>query len=248
MIQVAGAILAIVISLCWYLPGIKAQGENKVLTRKDYIRTAFMYGFLFTCLLIIITEITWDGIVKRTPLSGLSKDIISDFLRAALLEELFKFLGFKLAKKKLGLTRKTDYIMIAGLMGLVYGIVEKAVQGNLVAIVMGLLIPLHIMWQFNQGGHYYEYERQKEAGNAALARKEWMMAIILPFILHGLWDSGLDISSYFINLEPIGFQILGFLIFVLLLILGAIYSVKTLKKVKSVAKDSYLPNQENYTV
>ena len=38
------------ISLAWYLPAIKAQGNNQVLTRKDYLVIALKYGFAFTCL------------------------------------------------------------------------------------------------------------------------------------------------------------------------------------------------------
>ena len=79
MIGLIGAVLAIGISLLWYLPGIRAQGENRVLTRKDYWRSAGVYGFCFTSLLIIVTEILWDSIADRVGLSGLARDIIADF-------------------------------------------------------------------------------------------------------------------------------------------------------------------------
>lgn len=49
MIGIIGLLLSLVISLCWYLPCVRAQGENRVLDRKDYIRTALVYGQLFTC-------------------------------------------------------------------------------------------------------------------------------------------------------------------------------------------------------
>ena len=111
LIALAGTALAIVISLLWYLPGIRAQGNNRLLARKDYLKTAFFHGFCYTCLLIIITEIIWDGIADRMGITGLARDILSDFLRAALLEETFKFTGFLLAKRSLQLTRKIDYFM-----------------------------------------------------------------------------------------------------------------------------------------
>ena len=50
MIGLIGAILAVIISLCWYLPAVRAQGENRVLTKKDYWKTAAVYGFCYTCL------------------------------------------------------------------------------------------------------------------------------------------------------------------------------------------------------
>ena len=120
MLGLVGAILAVVISLCWYLPGIRAQGKNRVLTKKDYWKTAGVFGFCYTSILIIVTEILWDGIASRAGLSGFKRELLSDFLRAALLEEFFKFTGFLLAKRALKLWRKIDYIMIAGLIGLEY--------------------------------------------------------------------------------------------------------------------------------
>ena len=161
MLGLIGAVLAVGISLCWYLPGIRAQGANRVLKRNDYWRTAGVYGFCYTCLLIIVTEILWDVVADRIGLTGLKRDILADFFRAALLEEFFKFTGFLLAKRSLKLRRKIDYIMIAGLIGLMYGVVEKAVLGNIAGVVVGLAIPMHITWQFNQGGHWFEYEEAK---------------------------------------------------------------------------------------
>lgn len=64
--------IAIAVSLLWYLPCVKALGENRVLTWKDYLKIALIYGFLYCCLLIMVTEITWDAVVKHTSLSGLA--------------------------------------------------------------------------------------------------------------------------------------------------------------------------------
>ena len=79
MLGLIGAILAVAVSLCWYLPGIRAQGKNRVLTKKDYWKAAVVYGFCYTSLLIIVTEILWDGIAGRVGLSGLKGDILSSF-------------------------------------------------------------------------------------------------------------------------------------------------------------------------
>ena len=232
VIALAGIVLAIVISLLWYLPGIRAQGGKGLLARKDYLKTALIYGFCHTCLLIIFTEILWDGIANRIGLTGLTRDILSDFLRAALLEELFKFTGFLLAKRALKLTRKIDYIMIAGLIGLVYGVVEKAVLGNIAAVIIGLLIPMHITWQFNQGGHWFEYERTRSS-------RELLMATAVPFLFHGCWDTGLDLVAYFLGMEEsTAAQVAGGVLAVTMIVLGMIYTIRTIKKVRAVAQST----------
>ena len=238
MIGIIGLLLSLVISLCWYLPCVRAQGENRILGRKDYIHTALVYGLLVSCLLIIITEIIWDIIADGAGLSGLLREILSDFFRAALLEETFKFLGFKLAKKNLGLHRKIDYMLIAGLIGLVYGVVEKAALANLVSIVIGLAIPMHIVWQLNQGGHYFEYEQSKASGRLGEAKKEWFLAILLPFLLHGCWDCSLTIAAFCVNCKEVLPQVFGGLLLLALIVFGAIYCVKTIRKVRRIAGNS----------
>lgn len=230
LIGLIGFVLSIFISLLWYLPGIRAQGDNQVLSRKDYMKTALVYGFCYTCLLIIISEIIWDSIASRMGLSGFLRDILSDFLRAALLEEFFKFTGFILARRSLKLERKIDYINIAGLIGLVYGVVEKAVQGNIAGIVVGLAIPMHITWQLNQGRHWFEYEKTHRTG-------ELLMATAVPFLFHGCWDSGLDLVTFFFNMEEsTAAQIAGGVLAIAMITLGIIYTIRTIKKVCAVAK------------
>ena len=230
LIGLIGFVLSIFISLLWYLPGIRAQGDNQVLSRKDYMKTALVYGFCYTCLLIIISEIIWDSIASRMGLSGFLRDILSDFLRAALLEEFFKFTGFILARRSLKLERRIDYINIAGLIGLVYGVVEKAVQGNIAGIVVGLAIPMHITWQLNQGRHWFEYEKTHRTG-------ELLMATAVPFLFHGCWDSGLDLVTFFFNMEEsTAAQIAGGVLAIAMITLGIIYTIRTIKKVCAVAK------------
>lgn len=236
MIGLIGSILAVIISLCWYLPGVRAQGENRVLAKKDYWKTAAVYGFCYTCLLIIATEILWDAVADRFGLSGFRRDILSDFFRAALLEECFKFTGFLLAKRSVKLMRKTDYILVAGLICLVYGVVEKAVLGNPAAVVIGLAIPMHITWQFNQGGHWFEYEEARAANDRPRMRREMIMAIAVPFIFHGCWDSGLDLVVWLMEKVSTAAQVVSGVLVLAMLTLGILYTIRTIKKVRGIAR------------
>ena len=246
MLNIIAALVATAVSFAWFWPGIRAQKNNKVLKKEDYIQTALIYGLLFTCGLIIVTEITYDSIAKHFLNDGYQqefvKELIGSFLRAALLEETFKFLGFYLAKKKLKLYRKIDFVMIAGLMGLMYTLVEKFATANMFGIIVGAIIPMHIMWQLNQGGHFFEYEKAKKSNNKKTARKELFMALAIPFIFHGCYDAILTVCAFMIQepakgqpahpsyFEPVGGCLLGALI-----IISLIYSIRTVIKVKKIA-------------
>lgn len=240
MIILASLVLAIIISICWYGPIVRAQGSHKVLQVKDYVRIILVYGLLFTCLLIIIAELTWDHRIGKL-LTGLPKSLIESFFRAALIEEFFKFQGFKLAKQKLHLSRKTDYILTAGLIGICYSIVEKVAVGNLVAVAVGLAVPMHIMWQLNQGGHYFEYEQAKAAGDRVLARKEWCMAVLLPFFFHGCWDSVLELCGFCIAHPSDYVNVIGVVLESAAVVFGLIYSVKTVKKSCRISRQDLGP-------
>lgn len=238
MLYLIAIIACIALSLLWYMPGIRLQGENRFLKKSDYVKIVFLFGILYTCLLIIITEITWDVLAKLIGLSGIALDIISNFFRAALLEEFFKFTGFLLARENIKFQRKIDHIMAAGLIGMVYGIVEKAALGNPAGVIIGTLIPMHMLWQFRQGGHYFEYQQAKSENRHDLARKELFFTIFVPFLLHGVWDTLLDIAGYLFEMENTLYSISGGILFLVTIGLGIFYMVRTLKWVRQIARES----------
>lgn len=242
MIALLALPVAIIVSLCWYLPIVKALGNNTALKMGDYLYIALVGGFGFTCIFIIITELAWDRawatFMGSQVRSDLFANFMSDFFRAALLEELFKFLGFKLALNKYQPKRKIDYMLIAGLIGLVYGVVEKAVSGSIAGVLVGLAIPMHITWQLNQGGHYFEYERLKAAGNQESANKELMIALLGTFLFHGLWDFGLDLGLEMLSMEQMVISVLGGVLMLAMVVGGVIYCVRTVRKAIRIAKEA----------
>ena len=244
MIPLLATLLAIGISALWIFPVIKALKKRQILKPRDYVFTALVPGFVYTCLLIIVTEIIWDRIAALTPLSGLMYDITASFLRAALLEETFKLTGFLIAKKKLKPVRRIDMVLIAAVIGAMYGIVEKAVSGNIVSVIIGLVIPNHITWQMERGYRWYNYEKAKEQNDRKRMFLEWFLAVPMIYIHHGLWDTALDVSGWLMEREE-GFA--GPLAAVLLILTigwGIFYTIWILKKMIREAKNTRLPEGE----
>ena len=132
--------------------------------------------------------------------------------------------------------RKTDYILVAGLMSLVCSVVEKAVPGNPEALAVSLAIPMHITWQFNQGGHWFEYEKARAANDRPRMRSEMIMATAVPFIFHGCWDSGLDLVIWLMAKEATAAQVISGVLILAMLALGILYTIRTIKKVRGIAR------------
>ena len=141
---------------------IKMEDDKK--RRVNYWVVAFFYGLVCATLPIIATEIIWDEIANRISDPGLTRSILEAFFRAALLEESFKFFGFFLAYKKYRFMTGREYMLAAGTIGLVYAIVEKVVTLNPINIVLGIVFPMHVLWQANQGRHFYAYRVALENG------------------------------------------------------------------------------------
>ena len=197
------------------------------------------YGILCSCVLIIVSEVTWDAIFGTPQANELGREIVADFFRAALLEECFKLMGFMLALRKYRPERKIDYILIAGTIGLTYAVLEKAAMANPVSAIIGSIVPMHILWQFNQGGHFYEYRQAKIHNDQARALKEWFMAFIVPFLLHGCWDSALSAIIYCAGREDsTAMQVVSAATLIAVLALGLTYTIKTIRKVRRIAKEA----------
>ena len=172
-------------------------------------------------------------------LSGFSRELIGDFLRAALLEEAFKFLGFWLSDKRYRFTRERDYMLAAGTIGLVYGVVEKIVTLNPFAIILGIVFPMHILWQMNQGRHFYAYRTAKAQGDQKTARHELFLSTGMIFLLHGCWDAIVGFTAYFINDSKIsGAEIMGGLLLAATVTFGVIYTVCSIKQSVRVIRKS----------
>lgn len=217
---------------------------NNSLTKKDYLKIFFIYGIVYATIPIIIAEIAWDCIFDGIGFKvGLWRELIESFFRAALIEEIFKFYGFMKANKKYQFKNEKEFMIGAGMIGLAYAIIEKVASGSGMAIILGIIFPMHILWQMNQGRHYYKYKEANEEGNKNKARKEFFMATIFVFIMHGCWDALISLVSHFAN--DSNSDTVGGILFGLVVLIGIIYIVISIIKIRKVLKSFKESNEKN---
>ena len=213
---------------------------NNTLKAKDYLKIFLLYGIVYATIPIIIFEITWDKIYSLIgPNTEIIKELIESFFRAALIEELFKFFGFMKANKKYHFSNEKEFMIGAGMIGLAYGIVEKVATGNAIAIILGIVFPMHIMWQMNQGIHYYKYKKAQDENNSKVAKRELFFATFMIFLIHGCWDALISLVGHFANSSNIdNADMIGGILFIATILFGIIYLVASIIKIRKVLKNS----------
>ena len=180
---------------------------------------------------------------------GLLREIIESFFRAALIEESFKFFGFMKANKEYHFSNEKEYMIGAGMIGLAYGIIEKVAVGNALAIILGIIFPMHIIWQMNQGRHFYKYKKAKVENNEKQAKKELFLATFTIFLIHGCWDALISLVEYFAESNVFAnSDMIGGILLVVIILFGIIYIIISIIKIRKVLKSNkisvYKSNEE----
>ena len=204
----------------------------KILKAKDYVFITLVIGLFFTCALIIGSGLLWDFICNKIGFEkGLTREVVEAFTRAALIEELFKFLGFFIAYKKYKINHVAVSMFTCGCFGLIFAVVEKFATFNVIAIVLGLVFPMHILWQLNSGRHFQQFMDAKKEGKKGKAFFEFMMATFFIYLMHGVWDAVISLIQYAKEDSP--FTVTAIILFIILMIAGVAYTIfsfiKTIK-------------------
>lgn len=221
-----GALLSILIPVLIYKYTLKGtETGNRIL----YIKTFLLAATLYT-LPIIILELIWDTVFfSPGSAATMTQDFALAFTRAALLEEAVKFyFCYRVLKRHRELGMK-ESILMAGVVGIGYGFTEKLVYLNPVAMITNGLIPGHMVYQWIMGFWIYKALRAKGAER----KKDYFLAFFVPFLIHGLWDFGLDIPDYIMESGTV-MMVLGgafVLAMIILMILVTIIGMKRIRKI-----------------
>lgn len=230
MINIIALIIYLGVAFLMYRTILKPL-EGPSLSKKDYLVTLLL-GAVPCTLCIIIFEQSFDRFILKDP-ETLMGAVFVDFFRAALIEELCKMVFARHALKKHNPSEKTEWMLLAGMIGLGYGLVEKLAMGGGAILIMNAFLPLHIFFQFLMGARFFDAKEAGDSGNAALAKKKRLEAFFLPFLVHGAWDSLLDTAGWLMD-RPEGSAAVyvGLAMFIGLFVFGIIIEIKVIKKIK----------------
>lgn len=195
-------IIMLAAELLWFLPLFLRQGKLNAAPKK-YTVFAILAGLFFGIIVGVLGTAAF-GMLMKTVAPAYEDTwgykFFYNLFAAGVAEEFAKFavaiIFIKLAKP----VRKIDYIFIMGGAALGFALTEN-LMNNITGSggIINALFPMHIMWQFFMGAHYYEAVQAKLAGDKLRRRKELLLAFGVPILMHGVYDFMIDVNQYVIG-------------------------------------------------
>jgi len=234
VVQIIGIIVGILITALWIFIPLNKMPQERQISKRVYI-CSIILGATLCSLLICISEVLWDKI------TGISNGVVNDvweafatsFLRAALIEELVKFVFVKRVLKRHEPVDKLQYMLLAATIGMGYAIVEKLMLSP-GAVIISAVFAFHIMFQFIMGGYLYEASNSE---NVSRKRSMTIKAFLVPFLVHGAWDMALCVVEKYLNSTSEGASILAMLLFFVILVAGIIFEIKVIQYIKKLLSE-----------
>ena len=158
----------------------------------------------------------WKQLMEISSNRSVGSAVRGAFLGAALIEELLKYLFMRICLRRPGVMKtRIDAVACAAIIGLAFQVVEDLyyASGSVLLAVVRAVTPLHFVFGVIMGCYFAQY---KVTGR----KRDGILALLLPILAHGFYDSGISIlkvdDSYFpITLIIVGLS-LALMVYVLL--------------------------------
>lgn len=190
---ILGTLIVVVLSLCWYMPVYKkAAGPDRV--DKKTLRNTFFVGLVPTFIVAFFIQMGIAFIYNHVGLEEGSavRVIITAFVSYALVEESAKMFFGSIMVKRLKEVNAKNYILVFGMIGIGFEIFESMMLVGMAGIIGAILrgvLALHVICQIWMGGYCYRAYKCKENADRAGYRKNMILALLIPVLVHGFHDS-----------------------------------------------------------
>ena len=256
MIIVLNVVIFLGFVVLWVLPPFLKQGRKEMVSLKWHL-FSLLAGAIVACGGGIGLQLLFDNAVKASGLTGVPFHLVNAFISAALIEEVLKFVCGRVVLHFSKAIRKIDYIFIIGAAGVGFELTETFLGMNgETGIVGGIIrgvICLHLFLQLFMGAHLYECHMAKKAGEKGRMVREFILAFIVPFFVHGFNDFALFILQESVSgvTESVdtaqtaaaalsGSAIAGIVLFILAMAVDIVFIIFTLRTVYKESKNSRL--------
>lgn len=220
-----------------YLIGLYVYKKDKDKESRKLLTKLFIFGII-SCIPTVILELLVGSFFGPEENMSLFTMFFYVFVSIAFIEELCKwFFVYKIAYNHHEFDHIYDAVVYSVFVSLGFAAFENILyifQGNLTTALLRAVsaIPGHACFAIAMGNYLGIAKMNYFNNNLALEKKNLRLSIIIPTILHGLYDYCLFSESIFL-----------LIVFLLVLIGIYIYGVKTVKKISKVP-DNFINNRE----
>lgn len=163
----------------------------------------FVFGML-TCIPAALIESLCTGVLESLVESAAVISALTYLIVVPLAEEGWKYLALRTTRKHPALNYTFDGIVYGVMVGLGFATLENilyVVEGQSVtlAVMRGVLsVPLHCTCGVYMGYFYGIAKNLQVKGLANQARSARLRALVVPWVIHGLYDYSLDVDSWLV--------------------------------------------------
>lgn len=221
-------ILLIVAILPIYLIGLYVYKKDRDKESKKLLSKLFIFG-IFSCFPAVLLELIISSFFPLTQNISLLKMFIYVFISIALIEEICKwFMVYKFTYSNKEFNHAYDAIVYCVFVSLGFAILENILYVFTNGIVVGLVravsaIPGHTCDAIVMGEYLALSKIAEVNNNAKMAKKNLLLSIIMPALVHTIYDYCLFTG-----------QLVFLIIFLIILIWIYIYGINKIKKISNI--------------
>ena len=236
--MIKNLILLVIAILPIYLIGLYIYSKDKEKESKKLLIKLFCFGII-SCIPAVILELAVGGIFGSQTDMSMFRMFFYVLISIALVEEVCKwFFIYKISYKHKEFDHIYDAIVYCVFLSLGFAAFENifyVFEGGLkIAFLRAIsAIPGHACYAITMGNYLGLAKMYFFSNNKKLEKKNLRLSIIIPIIMHSLYDYCLFTGSF-----------VFLVIFLIILVSIYIYGIKTVRK-KSKIEHNFLINNEH---
>jgi len=184
-----GLPIIIVFGCIWYLP-LYLKHRKLVQEPFKYYLFAFLMG-IACCIIAVIVQTAFSLAIYQLKLSAAMMKLTGFFrilIVVAVVEELLKFVLGRIVLKRVPDLTQAGSMLILAMTGIGFDLAESLTQLDVASAVVRGVLMLHLFLQLFMGQFWWRAQEARKSGDEACYKKNMRIALIVPILVHAVYD------------------------------------------------------------
>lgn len=184
-----GFLILLPFAALWYLPLFIKHRRIRREKARYYIFALLMGIVAFIC--SVIVQGACNLATQKIKPEGFAYELygfVKVLLTVAVTEELLKYFFGRMILKKVPDLSEAGSMLILGMTGLGFELIESISAADPLSAIFRGITALHIFFQMWMGKYRWRAEQARLAGDLADCKKQRRIALLVPILMHALFD------------------------------------------------------------